>query len=209
MDGHCIGVVKGATRACLFAYRWPEARVITPTPPVNDRFETSFFDGEFEDGFETAVFRAAGTKWRMIAVNEDMVVISSMADSDDPKVRIHYDQGVMMQATTTLWGPLLYVPSPTRFPPAQAHEDHLLADSVITRSADGHYIHTRQIIMGSMVQLESVRSRRVSGENIYLENPEDAPPVDMDVVCRTAHWPVPSVMCMDEATCYEMYTRCL
>jgi hypothetical protein len=65
---------------------------------------------------------------------------------------------------------------------SQAHENHLLADSVITRSADGHYIHTRQIVMGSLVQLESVRSRRVSGENIFLEKAEDAPPVDMDAV---------------------------
>jgi hypothetical protein len=39
------------------------------------------------------VFRASGTKWRMMAVNEDMVVISSLADADDPKVL--YQEGSM------------------------------------------------------------------------------------------------------------------
>lgn len=59
----------------------------------------------------------------------------------------------------------------------------VLSDALITRLTDGIYIHTRQIIVGEAVQMESTRTRRLSGENTYLESQEDAPELDLTHVC--------------------------
>lgn len=58
----------------------------------------------------------------------------------------------------------------------------LLSDALITRLADGVYIHTRQIMVGNSVQMESTRTRRITGENLYFESEDDAPPLDTSLV---------------------------
>lgn len=47
------------------------------------RVESSFFAGRFEDDFNVAVFTTTATQWKMKEADEDVVIITALADIDN------------------------------------------------------------------------------------------------------------------------------